>query len=365
MQGRLLRTVVTLAAAMCMVTALGATSAGAVTITPVASGLDNPRGMAFGPNGALYVAEAGEGGSNFCFEHPALGPVCGGPSGAVTRLWRGTQERIIRGLPSFANEDGEALGPSDVGPHGNGNLFVTIGLGDNPAVRNTFPASARLHGWLVKGTPGGTVKPVVDISAFEAANDPDAGQPGTHVDSNPNNVAALPGGRVVADAGANDLLWVDASGNISVLAVFPVRFVPFGGGMIPMQPVPTSVAVGPDGAFYVGQLTGFPFPFGGANIFRVVPGQAPTVYASGFTNVLGIAFGPDGSLYVAEISHFGLLSGNPAGGIWRVPPGGGTPQLLTTSVILPGGIAVAPDGSLYVSTCAPCSNTGQVVKIVP
>jgi glucose/arabinose dehydrogenase len=72
---------------------------GAVTITPVASGLDNPRGMAFGPNGALYVAEAGEGGSDFCFEHPALGPVCGGMSGAVTRLWKGKQERILRGLP--------------------------------------------------------------------------------------------------------------------------------------------------------------------------------------------------------------------------------------------------------------------------
>lgn len=364
MERRLLRRFVPLAVA-CVVAAIGTTSAAAVTITPVASGLDNPRSMAFGPNGALYVAEAGEGGSDFCFVHPALGPVCGGMSGAVTRLWKGKQERILRGLPSFVNEDGEALGPSDVNPHGNGNLYVTIGLGDNPAVRNTFPASARLHGWLVKGNPSGNWKPVVDIAGFEAANNPDAGQPGTHVDSNPNAVAALSGGRVVVDAGANDVLSIDGNGDISVLAVFPVRFVPFGGGMIPMQPVPTSVAVGPDGAYYVGQLTGFPFPFGGANIFRLVPGQAPTVYASGFTNVLDVAFGPDGSLYVAEISHFGLLSGNPAGGIWRVPPGGGTPQLLTTGVMLPGGIAVAPDGALYVSTCAPCSDIGQIVKIVP
>jgi len=104
---------------------------------------------------------------------------------------------------------------------------------------------------------------------------------------------------------------------------------------------------------------------GAANVFRVVPGQAPTVYASGFTNVLDIAFGSDGSLYVLEISHFGLLSGSPFGGLWRVPPGGGTPQLLTTDLILPGGIAVAPDGSLYVGTCAPCANDGGVVRIVP
>jgi hypothetical protein len=37
-----------------------------------------------------------------------------------------------------------------------------------------------------------------------------------------------------------------------------------------MQAVPTSVAVAPDGAYYVGQLTGFPFPVGGARVFRVV-----------------------------------------------------------------------------------------------
>ena len=41
--------------------AVTTTTAGALTITPVASGLDNPRGLAFGPNGALYVAEAGVG----------------------------------------------------------------------------------------------------------------------------------------------------------------------------------------------------------------------------------------------------------------------------------------------------------------
>jgi hypothetical protein len=35
------------------------------------------------------------------------------------------------------------------------------------------------------------------------------------------------------------------------------------------------VVVGPDGAYYVSQLTGFPFPVGAANVYRVVPGSAP------------------------------------------------------------------------------------------
>jgi glucose/arabinose dehydrogenase len=40
----------------------GASGAGAATTRVVMSGLDNPRGLAFGPEGALYVAEAGRGG---------------------------------------------------------------------------------------------------------------------------------------------------------------------------------------------------------------------------------------------------------------------------------------------------------------
>jgi hypothetical protein len=363
MKRRLLRTLVVVAALTSAIV-VGVSSAGAVSITPIASGLANPRGLAFGPNGALYIAEAGKGGTDFCFDHAGFGHACAGMSGAVTRVWNGQQERILR-LPSLADEFGTALGPNDVSPLGNGNLYVVIGLGDNPALRDTFPASAGPYGWLIDGNTSGKWKPVADISSFEATNDPDAGEPGAAVDSNPYAVVGLPDGQAVVDAGGNDLLRVDHSGRTSLLALLPARFVAFGGDTIPMQSVPTSVTVGPDGAFYVGELTGFPFLPGAANVYRIVPGQKPTVYATGFTNIIDIAFGRDGSLYVAEISHFGFLSGDPAGGIWRVPPGGGTPELLTTAVNSPGGIAVAWDGSLYVSTCAPCANTGEVVRVVP
>ena len=54
--------------------------------------------------------------------------------------------------------------------------------------------------------------------------------------------------------------------------------------------MPTSVVKGPDGAYYVGQLTGFPFPPGGANVWRVKPGHDPEVFKGGFTNIIDIAF---------------------------------------------------------------------------
>ena len=86
----------------------------------------------------------------------------------------------------------------------------------------------------------------------------------------------------------------------------PLPFPPF--TQVPTDAVPTSVVHGPDGAYYISQLTGFPFEKGDANIWRVVPGQPATVYASGLTNMTDLAFAPDGSLYAVEISANGLLS---------------------------------------------------------
>ena len=41
------------------------------------------------------------------------------------------------------------------------------------------------------------------------------------------------------------------------------------GAQMPMQSVPTSIVKGPDGAYYVGELTGFPFQVGAARVWRL------------------------------------------------------------------------------------------------
>src|SRR6188472_273492 len=80
----------------------------------VATGLDNPRGLAIGPDGALYVAEAGRGGDGPCVPGP-FGEACYGPSGAITRIGHHGQERIVTGLSSFASPGGGlAFGPHDI-----------------------------------------------------------------------------------------------------------------------------------------------------------------------------------------------------------------------------------------------------------
>jgi hypothetical protein len=326
----------------------------------VASGLDSPRGLTFGPNGTLYVAEAGVGGTSPCFAHP-LGQVCFGASGAVTQVKGGHQQRILTGLPSFALQGTpEVFGPSDVATRGS-NLYVTLGLGADPAVRESLPDPGQLAATLIRAKPSkGTFKVVADIGDFELSDNPDGGLP----DSNPQGLLATKGGQVIADAGGNSLLGVRSHGRISTLAVFPPRLVPnpFGGPDIPMQAVPTTVTRGPDGSLYVGQLTGFPFPVGGANIYRVEPGEQPEVVASGFTNIIDIAFGPDGSLYVLEIAHNGLLSGDTTGALIRVDKNGSRTIIASEGLTMPTGVAIR-NGKAYVSNCGVCADIGEVIAI--
>jgi hypothetical protein len=333
----------------------GASGAGAATTSVVMSGLDNPRGLAFGPEGALYVAEAGRGGPGPCILlRPVPMPFCYGPTGAVSRLWRGEQERVATGLPSYAGPAGEATGPHDISFLGRGGAYVTIGLGFEGQPRSALAGVGDQFGWLVHMPASGGWRPVADIAAYEFAVNPGGGP----LDSNPYGLLAEPGSRVIADAGANALLRVAANGNISTLAVFPSRAQGRS-----TDAVPTAVAVGPDGAYYVSELSGVPFAAGAANIYRVVPGHAPTIAWSGFTTVIDIAFGPDGSLYVLEHSTGPAFFALP-GRLIKVAPDG-TRTTVIDGLTRPGSVAVGPDGALYVSNRSTSIGTGEVLRIEP
>ncbi len=282
----------------------------------VATGLDNPRQLSFGPKGDLYVAEAGRGGDGPCVTGPEGGAVCFGKSGAITRVTaKGTQSRVLKGLPSIAAEGtGEqAIGPADVLATSSKKLTFTVGLGADPAVRTAYPALSQM-GTLREARIGAKrTSLVADIAKHEARTNPIADP-----DSNPVGFIKKGSRYVVADAGGNTLVEASKWGRTTTLAVFqdqlavapPFLMLP-PGTMIPSQAVPTSVAKGPDGAMYVSQLTGFPFEKGLANIYRVDKRGRVTVYASGLTNVTDLAFGKRGVLYAVQLTTDGLLGEGP------------------------------------------------------
>jgi hypothetical protein len=189
-----------------------------------------------------------------------------------------------------------------------------IGLGDMFALTSTFAPNA--HGALYRVSQGSGRK-LADLQDYEAQNDP-AGD-GTAEGSDPFDLARLDGGHtLIADAAGNDLLLADSAGRLDWVATFPEQ-----NGI---QSVPTSVAIGPDGAYYVGELTGFPAPPGASRVWRVVPGTrharcgaspACSVVVSGLTSIIDLSFGPDGRLYVAQLDDAGwpaVEGGGGAGG---------------------------------------------------
>lgn len=320
---------------------------GAATEPPgtlVMSGLDNPRHLAFGSNRALYVAEAGRGGSGPC-SFIRGEQQCYGPTGAISRLRGGDQQRIVTGLPSYAPASGNgATGPHAVAPHGSGG-FATIGLGGDSARRaamgSGFGRTVRFHG-------NGSWSNEDDLLAYEEVNNPDGSVP---PDSNPYDIILSGGNRIATDAGGNDLLRIRPNGAISTLGVFRSR--PQGRGT---DAVPTSVAIDEDGRYYVGELTGVPFAVGASNVWRVRPGHAPTVYRSGFTAIIDIAWADD-HLYVLQFATGPGLSG--PGVLLRVERNG-PPTPVVTGLFTPGGIAFRGDDTVYITQGSILAGGGEV-----
>lgn len=354
----------------------GAAQAQTYKVQTVMTGLVNPRGLAFGPDGGVYVAEAGNGSGSGAGPSLVMGSgntAFLGASGAVSRLLGGVQSRVMTGLPSLATATGgDPGGINDILFDGSGQAWGLIGLGANPMLRaSNLGAAGAEMGTLVRLTLDGSSTRTFasDLSAHELANNPD----GTTVDSNPFGFALLPGGGfLVADAGSNDVLGVGAGGGVSTQAVFPAKPNPLFPGFGPpvYQSVPTAVAVGPDGAAYIGQLTGFPFPSGAASVYRIDPAtQAVTTVQTGFTNIMDMAFDDAGNLFVLQLNTNGIASGPAAGAGVLVRIDAQTGQRTSFShaaMVATAGLLLGDSGEIYISTRSNgVSGLGEVLMLTP
>ena len=324
----------------------------------VMRGLHNPRGLTFESSGharrsALYVAEAGTGGTLRCV--PLRGAsACVGLTGAISRYRNGRQERIVEGLPSYTPFSGTApgaIGPHDVSfRHGRG--YAVIGLATPVALR---PALGERFGWTVQFDARGRVDYRADVAAQEQATNPDGGP----VESNPYGLLKGAGDRVVVDAAGNSLHVVRPWGAITTRAVFPSR--PQGRST---DSVPTSIAISPRGAAYVGELTGAPFLPALSSIWRLRPWSAtPGEVCSGFSYIIDLDFDRRGNLYVLEQSSGpnGPFTDAP-GRLMRVGAGCET-TIVREALPAPMAVAIGPDGDAYVSLNGTTGTDGEVRQI--
>ena len=361
------------------------------TIDVVANGLNTPRGVIFDRNELrVLVAEAGLGGPSqpnggICGRANGNALYCYGETGSIFQFTEySASSRIATGLPSIANYDSTgAVRRSVLGLHDlsldHGVIKSVFGLsGRQLPFRDTELVGGGAPGAIALGQAAtidsaSNVTPYGDLAAYEEVNNPH-NVPFPIVDSDPYGLTTGPYGTVVADAAGNDILLIKPDGTIEVLAVLPNRDLPQFNDYI--EPVPTAVVQGPDGAFYFGELTGFPYYKGQAKVWRLVPGHTPTLYAEGFSNIADITFDDRGRLIVLEMAAEGLFAGAPnhngdtvTGRLVRVERNGTQTDLATTGLSNPGGVAYAGSFaglSLFYVTNKTTSadGSGQLLRVV-
>jgi sugar lactone lactonase YvrE len=219
----------------------------------VVDGLTSPRGLIMDSDGNLLIAEVG-----------------GGRLLKVTPA--GELQEIATKLPHALN-----TGPDNA--YRAGPSAISLLDGETYFITGEFRGSFSSRMFVLTDEPG--IEPVTDaIDPYSPLSN-----------------------------GGNSLLAVDRDGNVRDYIVFENFEVP--DVELPIETVPTGITRGPDGALYVGILTGWPHPTGAATVWRVEDlnndgdamdeGEA-TEYVTGLTAVTDVIFGTDGTLYIAEYS---------------------------------------------------------------
>jgi hypothetical protein len=346
------------------VSAVALSTAGLLAVAPaqandspwevVADGLDNPRQLSLGPEGGLFIAEAGRGSTD---PSDCVGEgeeaMCVGTTGEVTfvRNPRGAVpdvRTIADGFLSAAGPDGSfAVGSDGVTWTSAGKLFVPMTWAP-PDVLSS-PLLGEQSGQLLRvNRATGNSWPIADIAGFEEDNDPN----NDGVESNPYAALGLPNGNVlVADAAGNDVLKVRPDGHISVFAVFPNL-------KSGEDYVPTSLARDDHGNIYVGGLAS-ETP-GKGRVTKLSSSGDKLKTWRGFTTVTGVAVGDDGSLFVSELfanADFSDPNFDPSqvGQVTHVAPNGDRHSVL---VPLPAGIAVDDKGWVFVAAWSVAPSDG-------
>lgn len=326
-------------------------------ITTYASGFNNPRGLKFGPDGMLYVAEGGTGGNGStvgqCEQVPApVGPYTGAATGGrISKVdSNGVRTTVTDQFPSSqtsAAQGSLVSGVADVAFIGNTLYAVTAGSGCSHGVPNTSNGIFRVGS-------DGSITLVADLSAFQKAHPvahPEADD--FEPDGTWFSMVAVRGSLYAVEPNHGELDRITTSGDISRVADISASQ-----GHI----VPTSVAY--HGVFYVGNLNTFPIVPGSSKILQITPAGSVHVAATGLTMVTGVAFDARARMYVLENT---VTAGFPTPGqgeIVRIT--GAKKEVIVSGLALPTAMTFGPDGALYVSNLGfgpPPIGLGEVLRI--
>jgi hypothetical protein len=342
--------------------------------TVVATGLEGPRGLRFGPDGDLYVAEAGLGGTNstagICTQVPGApggpGPYTGGLTARISKISStGQRTTVASGFPSTVSGGG-TIGVADV-TFLNGKLYAVVAGGGcshgNPDSPSGIAEVDRSTGrWTLIADIGAWLK--THPSAYES---PDDFEP----DGTLYSMIAVDDRLITVEPNHGQVISVTPNGTIS-----QVIDISASEGHI----VPTAIAER-QGYYYLGNLNLFPIDPQWARVLTIsrddaspagnlAPGFEQDYHShhivdskAGFTTVVAVDFGPkDGLLYVLELSDAPGYPTPGDGKVVRVLRNGQIEEVIT-GLAVPTGMTFGPEGKLYISNLgAAPAPAGQILR---
>lgn len=343
----------------------------AASFTTIASGLNNPSGITFGPDGSLYVGETGTGGDGNCQPSPsaAFANICAGNTGSLTKVdfLTGTQTRIFNGFDSLALQPTleQGAGPQELAFDSNGNAYLVVGYAGYPGNRDIdlfelaqgtelppeqdfiAPPAASPDELLNAPDLGKLFKvdlateevtELFDFALYEQLNNLDGGD----YISNPFALTIKDDSAFVVDAGANVIYNIGLDGVLRNAFAAPTQLV-------------ENVEFPPASPFEPPQNSGEELPVMGGDPDQLLtegeegPSDEPMVPAGPLelqSVPTGITKGPDGAVYYAELTGYPYPEGEAR--IFRINPETGEPEVFLDGFTQITDIDFDEEGNLLV-----------------
>ena len=304
-----------------------------------ATGLNNPRGLTFGPDNNLYVAEGGVGGSNTttCTQViPPVGPYKGSDNGSsISQInSAGHVMTYVENLPSSqtaATQGSFISGVADVAFVGHTLYAILAGAGCSHGV-------ADIPNGVIKVKPNRSWSMLTNLSAYQM-NHPVANpeEDDFEPDGTWYSMINVNGDLYAVEPNHGEIVRITTGGTVSRLIDISA---------IKGHIVPTAFTYN-NGYLYVGNLNTFP-AMGKSAVYKISMSGQIVDSVTGFNAVLGVAFDQLGGMYVLENFTNNPFPTPGTGDIIRVDPSG-TRQTIISGLNLPTAMIFGPDEKLYVS----------------
>ncbi|CAN5182449.1 hypothetical protein BH11BAC5_BH11BAC5_41980 [soil metagenome] len=328
------------------------------TMSVITMGLNHPRGLKFGPDGNLYVAEAGTGPTALCstrscasLQPNVFSPYFGcATGGRISRIdpSSGSRATVVDNLPTSVgtNLDGtlaDVFGPADVAFIGTTMYVLQSGAGCGHGVPSSTNGIYRINS-------NGSHTLIADLGSWSVAhpgaqNEEDDYTP----EGNWYSMAVAENNFYALEPNHGNFVKIGLDGSIA-----EVVDISASQGHI----VPTALAY--KGNFYVGDLGVFPAT-GISSVFKITPSGMMKKIATGFNAIIGLVMDKNSNIYVLEMTANPFPA--PGAGRIRKINANGTVEEVISGLNLPTAMAMGPDGNLYVSGWGFGPPLGQIVKV--